>query len=91
MTIEYRMSQRCMQKGHDFFEGVRALLFPRLARAYAAWRAGDQGAALRSAVSAGTAHWGRACEQLLEIHRTQGDQAPAAIERRAQSPDWVLG
>jgi len=26
MTIEYRMSQRCMQKGHDFFEGVRALL-----------------------------------------------------------------
>ena len=34
---------------------------------------------------------GRACEQLLEIHRTQGDQAPAAIERRVQSPDWVLG
>ncbi len=29
MTIEYRMSQRCMQKGHDFFEGVRALLIAK--------------------------------------------------------------
>ncbi|SJZ53230.1 3-hydroxyisobutyryl-CoA hydrolase [Enhydrobacter aerosaccus] len=29
MTIEYRMSQRCMQKGHDFFEGVRALLIEK--------------------------------------------------------------
>jgi enoyl-CoA hydratase/carnithine racemase len=29
MTMEYRMSQRCMQKGHDFFEGVRALLIDK--------------------------------------------------------------
>jgi enoyl-CoA hydratase/carnithine racemase len=29
MTIEYRMSQRCMQAGHDFFEGVRALLIDK--------------------------------------------------------------
>lgn len=29
MTIEYRMSQRGMQKGHDFFEGVRALLIDK--------------------------------------------------------------
>lgn len=29
MTIEYRMSQRCMQEGHDFFEGVRALLIDK--------------------------------------------------------------
>jgi enoyl-CoA hydratase/carnithine racemase len=29
MTIEYRMSQRCMRKGHDFFEGVRALLIDK--------------------------------------------------------------
>lgn len=26
MTIEYRISQACMRSGHDFFEGVRALL-----------------------------------------------------------------
>jgi len=94
VTLPALLQRRDPTSLHFWFanlEGVRALLFPRLARAYAAWRAGDQGAALRSAVSAGTAHWGRACEQLLEIHRTQGDQAPAAIERRAQSPDWVLG
>jgi hypothetical protein len=41
-------------------------------------------------VSTGAAHWGRACMQLLEIHRTQGDEAPAAIERCVQWPDWVL-
>jgi enoyl-CoA hydratase/carnithine racemase len=29
MTIEYRMSQRGMQKDHDFFEGVRALLIDK--------------------------------------------------------------
>ena len=29
MTIEYRMSQRGMQKGHDFYEGVRALLIDK--------------------------------------------------------------
>ena len=29
MTIEYRMSQRGMQAGHDFFEGVRALLIDK--------------------------------------------------------------
>lgn len=29
MTIEYRMSQRAMQAGHDFFEGVRALLIDK--------------------------------------------------------------
>ena len=29
MTIEYRMSQACMRPGHDFFEGVRALLIDK--------------------------------------------------------------
>jgi enoyl-CoA hydratase/carnithine racemase len=29
MTIEYRMSQACMRSGHDFFEGVRALLIDK--------------------------------------------------------------
>jgi len=71
-------------------EGVRALLFPRLGRAYAAWCAGDQGTALRDAVSAGAAHWGLACARLLEIHRMRGSDACAQIERAVQSPDWVL-
>ena len=29
MTIEYRMAQHCMKPGHDFFEGVRALLIDK--------------------------------------------------------------
>ncbi|MCW5747114.1 MAG: enoyl-CoA hydratase/isomerase family protein [Alphaproteobacteria bacterium] len=29
MTIEYRMSQACMRPGHDFYEGVRAVLIDK--------------------------------------------------------------
>jgi enoyl-CoA hydratase/carnithine racemase len=29
MTIEYRIAQACMHPGHDFFEGVRALLIDK--------------------------------------------------------------
>jgi len=29
MTMEYRISQACMRPGHDFFEGVRALLIDK--------------------------------------------------------------
>ena len=71
-------------------EGVRALLFPRLWAAYAAWCAGDRGAALSAAVSAGSAHWGRACDQLLTLHRTLGADAPLLIDTCVQAPDWVL-
>jgi hypothetical protein len=71
-------------------EGVRALLFPRLWPDYAAWCAGDQGAALHAAVAAGSAHWGSACDDLLALHRTQGAKAPSLIDDRAQSPGWVL-
>jgi hypothetical protein len=94
VTLPTLLQRRADASLHFWFanlEGVRALLFPRLGSAYAAWCAGDQGAALREAASAGAAHWGRACEQLLEIHRTQGAQAPACIERCVQSPGWVLG
>jgi hypothetical protein len=94
VTLPTLLQRRADASLHFWFanlEGVRALLFPRLARAYAAWCAGDQGAALRDAVSDGAAHWGLACEQLLQIHRTQGADSNAQIERVLQSPDWVLG
>ena len=71
-------------------EGVRALLFPRLFTAYAAWCAGDQGSSLRAAVAAGVPHWQRACDQLLALHRTQGATAPKPIEECLQSAQWVL-
>jgi hypothetical protein len=94
VTLPTLLQRRADASLHFWFanlEGVRALLFPRLERAYAAWCAGDQGAALRDAVSAGAAHWGLACARLLEIHRTQGSDASAQVERAVQSPDWVLG
>ena len=71
-------------------EGARELLFPRLWPAYAAWCAGDRGAALLAAASAGVSHWGRACEQLLRLHRTHGADAATSIDAAVQSPDWVL-
>jgi hypothetical protein len=94
VTLPTLLQRRADASLHFWFanlEGVRASLFPRLASAYAAWCAGDQGAALLDAVSAGAAHWGRACAQMLQMHRTLGDDAPAQIERCLQSPDWVLG
>lgn len=71
-------------------EGVRGLLFPRLWPAYAAWCAGDDGAALKAAVEAGAVHWGRACEQLLMLYRHHGAAAPPFIDSAVQSPDWAL-
>lgn len=71
-------------------EGVRALLFARLWPAYAAWCAGDEGAALRDAVAAGEAHWRRLCLQLLQMHCCGDAEAPLRIERCVQAPEWVL-
>ncbi len=94
VTLPALLQRRDEGSLHFWFanlEGVRALLFPQLERAYDAWRGGDEGVALRAAVSAGQTHWLRACERLLEIHRAQGDAAPAQIERCLQSADCVLG
>ena len=93
VTLPTLLKHRREASLHFWFanlEGVRALLFPRLWPAYAAWCAGDQGAALRAAVSAGAAHWGRRCEQLLTLHRAHDANAPKLIEAAVQSPDWVL-
>ncbi len=48
-----------------------------------------RGAARRGA--AGAAHWGRACEQLLALHRTQAPRRRGRSSAGVQSPDWVLG
>ncbi len=71
-------------------EGVRALLFPRLWPAYAAWCAGDQGAALRDAVARGETHWRRLCLHLLALHRSGDDDAPQRIEQCFDAPQWTL-
>lgn len=51
------------------FEGVRALLFPRLQQAYLAWCGGDGGAALQQAAAAGAAHWLGLGRQLCEMQQ----------------------
>jgi Family of unknown function (DUF6866) C-terminal domain/Family of unknown function (DUF6866) N-terminal domain len=71
-------------------EGVRALLFPRLWSAYAAWCAGDGGAALRDTVLRGEAHWRRMCLHLLALHRSGAEDAPLRIEECLGSPQWTL-
>jgi len=71
-------------------EGVRALLFPRLWPAYAAWCAGDRGSALRDAVVQGEAHWRRLCLQLLALHREGAADAPLRVEACALAPQWPL-
>lgn len=62
-------------------EGVRAELFPRAARAYAAWCDGDQGHALAQAASAGRAHWPALCAQVLGLYTAHGAAAPMHIRR----------
>ena len=89
-TLLQRHGDAALHAWFANLEGVRALLFPGLWPAYAAWCAGDQGATLNAAVSAGAAHWGRVCEQLLALHRTQGVNAPSHIDRCVQAPDCVL-
>jgi hypothetical protein len=62
------------------FEGVREALFPSLKHAYAAWRRGDGGHALRRACDSGALHFERLARSALELHETEGDHAGAAIE-----------
>jgi hypothetical protein len=93
VTLPTLLARRADASIHFWFsnlEGVRAELFPQLALAYAAWVAGDGGAALRDATSAGTAHWGRACLAVLRLHRAGGPDAASCIDACAVSPQWVL-
>ena len=69
-------------------DGVRELLFPGLAPAYAQWRGGDAGAALRRAIATGLAHFRALADEVLALHRGAGAPA-AAIETLLTSPRAV--
>lgn len=71
------------------FDGVRAVLAPALPPAYAAWRAGDGGAALRRAIVAGRAHVARLADAVLRLHDHGGPSAGPVIEQLLQSPQAV--
>jgi hypothetical protein len=63
------------------YDGVREALYPFLTDAYAQWRAGDGGTALRRAIAGGQAHFSRLAQQVLDCHAGGGDAAGASIER----------
>jgi hypothetical protein len=85
---------RCADASLHFWfsnlEGVRALLFPRLLRAYDAWVAGDGGADLRDAIAEGSAHWSRTCRELLALNRAPGNDAASRIDAYVASQDRLL-
>ena len=68
---------------------MRELLHPALAPAYAAWRGGDGGAALRRAIAAGTAHFGALADEILALHRDAPTASADAIEALLTSPRAV--
>ncbi|MEO8123012.1 MAG: Sfum_1244 family protein [Burkholderiales bacterium] len=72
------------------YDGVRELLFPTLKNAYAAWRAGDGGRALRHAIAEGKAHFTRLAQRALDLHAREGARAGAAIETMLMAPDAVM-
>jgi hypothetical protein len=71
------------------FEGLGAHLFPRLTNAYTAWCAGDS-QSLSQALAYGATHWEQVCQQVLAMHRDQGDAAQVSIRLLLESSEYVL-
>jgi hypothetical protein len=67
------------------YEGYREAMFPGLPRAYAAWRAGDGGRALRQAAEAGLAHFQALAAELLALAAREGE----AVARRLDHPSII--
>jgi hypothetical protein len=72
------------------FDGMRRELYPRLATGYQAWRGGDGGRALRTAIDAGADHWSDICARVLALHRSRGAEAEAPIEALATADGTAL-
>ena len=71
--------------------GMRQVLFPRIAIAYARWRDGDGGDALRAAIVDGAAHWRRVAKQVLARYETADQEsAENAIEALASADGTAL-
>ena len=81
VTLPTLLDRRADASIHVWFanyDGVRELLFPSLADAYAQWRLGDGGSALRRAIAGGHEHFTRLAQQALDHHDSDG---AAAVER----------
>ena len=89
-TLLERQADASVHFWFSNFEGLRAHLFPRLNKAYAAWCSGDGGHALHEALVQGTPHWRQVCEQVLALHRAHGEAAQGQIKQLLESPGCVL-
>jgi hypothetical protein len=72
------------------YDGVREQLFPSLPMAYAAWRGGDAGHALRHAAQAGALHFRGLADRVLGLHERLDGDAESAIERLLTAPEAVF-
>lgn len=61
------------------YDGLREALYPSLARAYAAWRGGDAGQALREACRIGHRHFIAVAQRAVTLHAQQGAAAAEAL------------
>ena len=73
------------------FEGPRTLLFPGLISAYACWRGGDGGTALREACDRGAEHFAALAQQVLALHAQGGDKSVQAVEKALLAPAACCG
>ncbi len=64
-------------------DGMRRELFPRIVGAYDAWRSGDHGRALSTAIAAGREHWRSVCARTLGLYASRGSDAESAVEALA--------
>jgi hypothetical protein len=83
VTLPTLLERRAEPSIHVWFanyDGVRELLFPSLATAYARWREGDGGRALHQALRRGERHFDRLAQQALDCHARGGAAAAAAVE-----------
>jgi len=75
---------RCQPPSLHFYfanlDGMRQAIYPALMGAYEQWvETGNTDALIRQ-VEAGRSHWLAVAEQMLDLHRTRGDEALRAIE-----------
>lgn len=67
-------------------DGLRHELFPRIAVAYAPWRAGHGAYALSAAVDDGAAHWRDVCARALAAFGGRDGEGERAVEAMAGDP-----
>ena len=92
VTLPTLLDRRADASIHVWFanyDGVRELLFPSLAGAYAQWRLGDGGQALRRAIASGSAHFARLAQQVLERHARDGEGGRRGVERLLTASEAV--